>query len=52
MNGKDKIIEGMKLLKEGCKENETCWADCPMSTYCEALFSEGVECPEYFFISK
>ena len=51
MTNQEKIIEGMKLIKEGCSE-QTEWRkcyDCPFSTYCELMEEFGYEIPSEEF---
>ena len=38
---KKKVLEGMKLIREGCKENNS-WVsccECPFDEYCTAMMS-------------
>jgi len=42
MDWKTKILEGMKLIKQGCSENEM-WTDChkcPFTKYCDLCIDE------------
>lgn len=37
MDWKEKIIEGMKLIRKGCLENDNdsnCYAECPLAELC------------------
>lgn len=37
MTNREKLIEAMKLLKEGCKNIRTCNSiDCPFYEYCDS----------------
>lgn len=36
MNPKEKIIEGMKLIKEGCFTIDHCY-DCPFEDFCDGV---------------
>lgn len=45
MNWKQKIIAGMELIKQGCKENGE-WADCyhcPFAEICHALDLQAIK---------
>ena len=47
MNWKEKIEEGMLLIKKGCNE-QTEWAkchECPFKDYCDAIENNGYEIP-------
>lgn len=47
---KKKILEGMKLIREGCKENtDISWLscyECPYDKYCTAIMSRNYESPD------
>ena len=47
---KKKVLEGMKLIREGCKENtDTSWLscyECPYDEYCTAIMSRNYESPD------
>ena len=43
MNWKDKIIAGMELISQGCKENHrwnNCIPNCPFTAYCDVIWGE------------
>ena len=51
MDWKEKIKEGMKLIKEGCTEQKE-WRkchDCPFTTFCDLLGADGYEIPSEEF---
>jgi len=44
MDWKEKISEGMRLIIEGCKENDS-WThchDCPFDNYCTEIYLNGL----------
>lgn len=45
MDWKEKIEEGMKLIKEGCTEQTECrkCRDCPFTDFCDLLEGEPSE---------
>lgn len=44
MTNREKMIEGMKLLKEGCKNIYSCnTIDCPLYHFCYNESNEGFE---------
>lgn len=48
MDWKEKILEGMKLIREGCKGNAS-WVnccECPYDEYCTAMMSRDYESPD------
>lgn len=47
MTNEEKIITGMKLVKEGCKNIFDCYDGCPMYTICHTLWI-----PPYDWIFK
>lgn len=50
MDWKEKILEGMKLIKEGCKEN-TSWTQCchcPFNDWCTIFEFNNREHKEFF----
>lgn len=51
MDWKEKIKEGMKLIRRGCIE-QTEWTkchECPFKTFCEVLEENGYEVPSEEF---
>lgn len=42
-----KILEGMKLIKEGCSKNDSwaCCSECPFTDYCDIIQAETLKPP-------
>ena len=54
MNWEEKITEGMKLIKEGCI-NQNNWIDCPkcpFDDYCTILMQNGGATPDRWEFEK
>lgn len=47
MDWKEKIAEGMRLIKEGCDKNPgLCSSHCPFDEYCNILWSNKKGTPD------
>ena len=47
MDWKEKITDGMRLIKEGCRENhELCGEQCPFDEFCLVLWHNDKGTPD------
>lgn len=55
MDWKKEIIEGMKLISNGCAKNidrESCDEECPFSNFCISIQIDHYRIPEQWIIKE